>query len=89
MGARWLEFTHLHQEGGMLSPGFVCIDELGTIREVTAVRPRDAQIERVPGLAVPGLPNLHSHAFQRAMAGMAERASRGHEADSFWQREAP
>ena len=84
MGARWLEFTHLHQEGGMLSPGFVCIDELGTIREVTAVRPRDAQIERVPGLAVPGLPNLHSHAFQRAMAGMAERASRGHEADSFW-----
>ena len=22
---------------------------------------------------VPGIPNLHSHAFQRAMAGLAER----------------
>jgi formiminoglutamate deiminase len=31
---------------------------------------------------VPGLPNLHSHAFQRAMAGLTER--RGNEADSFW-----
>jgi len=33
-------------------------------------------------LGVPGLPNLHSHAFQRAMAGLAER--RGPAADSFW-----
>ena len=31
---------------------------------------------------VPGMPNLHSHAFQRAMAGLAER--RGGEGDSFW-----
>lgn len=38
--------------------------------------------ERVTGIAVPGVPNLHSHAFQRAMAGLAERGSeRG---DSFW-----
>ncbi|ACA16148.1 formiminoglutamate deiminase [Methylobacterium sp. 4-46] len=34
------------------------------------------------GIALPGLPNLHSHAFQRAMAGLAECRS-GHE-DSFW-----
>src|SRR5271170_4044056 len=33
-------------------------------------------------LAVPGLPNLHSHAFQRALAGLTER--RGAHADSFW-----
>lgn len=31
---------------------------------------------------VPGLTNLHSHAFQRAMAGLTER--RGGESDSFW-----
>jgi formimidoylglutamate deiminase len=31
---------------------------------------------------VPGMPNLHSHAFQRAMAGLAER--RGNSEDSFW-----
>ncbi len=32
--------------------------------------------------ALPGLPNLHSHAFQRGMAGLAER--RGASGDSFW-----
>ena len=34
------------------------------------------------GVALPGMPNLHSHAFQRGMAGLAER--RGASADSFW-----
>jgi formiminoglutamate deiminase len=38
--------------------------------------------ERFPGIAVPGVPNLHCHAFQRGMAGLAER--RGPQADSFW-----
>lgn len=37
--------------------------------------------ERV-GCGLPGLPNLHSHAFQRGMAGLAER--RGPTGDSFW-----
>lgn len=31
---------------------------------------------------IPGIPNLHSHTFQRAMAGLTER--RGPSADSFW-----
>lgn len=31
---------------------------------------------------LPGLVNLHSHAFQRAMAGLGER--RGPGEDSFW-----
>jgi formiminoglutamate deiminase len=34
------------------------------------------------GLVVPGMPNLHSHAFQRGMAGLAE--TRGPAADNFW-----
>lgn len=34
------------------------------------------------GWRLPTLPNLHSHAFQRAMAGLAER--RTDPADSFW-----
>ncbi len=33
-------------------------------------------------IAVPGMINLHSHAFQRGMAGLAERA--GASEDSFW-----
>lgn len=34
------------------------------------------------GPVLPGMPNLHSHAFQRAMAGLAERSGPGQ--DSFW-----
>ncbi len=41
----------------------------------------DAGDER-HAILLPGLPNLHSHAFQRGMAGLAERAGRGD--DSFW-----
>jgi formiminoglutamate deiminase len=33
-------------------------------------------------IVLPGMPNLHSHAFQRGMAGLAE--TRGPGADSFW-----
>src|SRR5258705_4177708 len=44
--------------------------------------PGDGAAERVSGVVLPGLTNLHSHAFQRAMAGLTER--RGGEADSFW-----
>ncbi|WP_121373881.1 formimidoylglutamate deiminase, partial [Pseudomonas aeruginosa] len=38
--------------------------------------------ERLGGAVLPGMPNLHSHAFQRAMAGLAEVA--GNPNDSFW-----
>ncbi len=44
-----------------------------------AAEPRD----RREGLVVPGLPNVHSHAFQRAMAGLAERLG-PHGTDDFW-----
>src|ERR1700747_31801 len=33
-------------------------------------------------VGLPGLPNLHSHAFQRGMAGLAE--ARGPAGDDFW-----
>ncbi|HEY4211767.1 MAG TPA: formimidoylglutamate deiminase [Steroidobacteraceae bacterium] len=33
-------------------------------------------------IAVPGLPNIHSHGFQRGLAGLTER--RGPSTDSFW-----
>ncbi len=37
---------------------------------------------RLPGVMIPGLANLHSHAFQRAMAGLTEAAA--DDSDSFW-----
>jgi formiminoglutamate deiminase len=38
--------------------------------------------DEVHSVAIPGMPNLHSHAFQRGMAGLAE--TRGPTGDSFW-----
>ncbi|MDP3172111.1 MAG: amidohydrolase family protein, partial [Polaromonas sp.] len=42
---------------------------------------RDA--ERLNGPVLPGLVNAHSHAFQRAIAGLTERAGAGR--DDFWR----
>jgi formimidoylglutamate deiminase len=39
-------------------------------------------VERVDGIVIPGMPNAHSHAFQRAMAGSTEYRSSSR--DSFW-----
>ena len=52
---------------------------------ITAVTPGAAPgaAARLPGAVIPGVPNLHSHAFQRAMAGGAERRSPAGQ-DSFW-----
>jgi formimidoylglutamate deiminase len=53
----------------------------GSIAAVAAGASR-AAADRIAGIAIPGVPNLHCHAFQRGMAGLAER--RGPAADSFW-----
>jgi formiminoglutamate deiminase len=57
--------------------------EGGRIAAVAAgVSPQDGD-QRLEGRALlPALPNLHSHTFQRAMAGMT--GLRGPGADSFW-----
>lgn len=53
----------------------------GTITSVAADAARDGA-DHFAGIAITGLPNVHSHAFQRGMAGLAER--RGPAGDSFW-----
>ena len=55
----------------------------GTIAGVLPNAPRGGdRTLRLAGPVVPGMANLHSHAFQRAMAGLAEK--RRDPADSFW-----
>lgn len=72
----------------MLPSGFasqVGIDvEDGTIVAVTPSLDEASSHgrERLAGIVIPGLPNLHSHTFQRGMAGLAE--TRGPASDSFW-----
>jgi len=41
-----------------------------------------AGAQRLRGATIPAITNLHSHAFQRAMAGLAERARAG--VEDFW-----
>jgi formimidoylglutamate deiminase len=44
--------------------------------------PAEHDGEMIGHWVLPGMPNLHSHAFQRAMAGLAERKGRAD--DNFW-----
>ena len=57
-------------------------NEGGTLRHVETGATPAADTPRAAGVLLPGLPNLHSHAFQRAFAGLTEY--RGAAQDSFW-----
>lgn len=57
-------------------------DARGLIRSVTAGASASADVA-LDGPVIPGMPNCHSHAFQRQMAGLAGCASPGG-GDSFW-----
>jgi len=77
--------TSLWFESALLPNGWAkhvrVIAANGRIERVTTdVDPADTD-ERLK-VGIPGVPNLHSHAFQRGLAGLTER--RGPEGDSFW-----
>lgn len=57
------------------------VDANGWISKVVANADAESA-ERLAGPLLPGMPNLHSHAFQRAMAGLGE--VRGSPDDDFW-----
>lgn len=75
-----LHAAHALLPGGWARNVGLAIDPDGTLAAVTPDSPPAGEAVDV---AVPGIPNLHSHAFQRAMAGLAERRS-PEGADSFW-----
>lgn len=56
--------------------------EVGPVGRIAAVTPGAPDPGGPARLLLPAPSNLHSHTFQRAMAGRTER--RGPEADSFW-----
>ncbi len=64
----WARSVRIVHDGGLI--GAI---EVGGAREVA---------DEAGAIALPGLCNLHSHAFQRAMAGLAE--TRGPSDDDFW-----
>ncbi len=78
------EVEHLHQPGGWLSPGYVEVGADGIIRSVSGTKPAGRPVERLRGFGVPGLSNLHSHAFQRALAGRTEFVTAARAEDNLW-----
>jgi formimidoylglutamate deiminase len=57
------------------------VDDDGNIASVKAGK-APGTAEMLGGPAIPGMASVHTHAFQRAMAGLAERM--GSPEDSFW-----
>ncbi len=80
---KYFLFNSLFQREGWLSSHYVGVDENGLIQYFSSEKPVDAEIERVEGFALPGFQNAHSHAFQYAMAGLAENHPSGAD-DDFW-----
>lgn len=67
---------------GRVVPAWMRVGDEGRFSEVSTT-PLAGTPVPLHGLTVPGVTNLHSHAFQRALAGRAERARSG-AVDSFW-----
>lgn len=68
LDAGWTDSVRVAIDGGRIA----------RIESGVAATPEDER----HAVALPGIPNVHSHAFQRAMAGLTETA--GPAADSFW-----
>jgi formimidoylglutamate deiminase len=72
-------FTSALTSAGWQRDVVVSVDETGMIESVQA---NDKDGTPISGIAIPAVPNVHSHAHQRLMVGLAECAGPG--ADSFW-----
>ena len=84
MALHYFKFNALLQKSGWLSPAYVGVDKHGAIQYLDSTAPSESiAIEAVPGFALPGFQNAHSHAFQYAMAGLAENHPTGID-DDFW-----
>jgi len=73
---------HVFLQTGWAENVLISINDHGTINTVQTDASPDPKAEHVSGYVMPGIANAHSHAFQRAMAGLAEYSS--NPKDSFW-----
>jgi formimidoylglutamate deiminase len=81
---KYFQFRGLLQSSGWLSPAYVGVDDKGVIQYLSDKAPDEPlSIESVQGYALPGFQNAHSHAFQYAMAGLAEKHAENSD-DDFW-----
>ena len=67
---KWL-FSKMLTNGGWAHDALVQVDRRGVITAL-ATGASDRSVPRIDGIAIPGVPNAHSHAHQRLLAGLAE-----------------
>ena len=72
------------QQDGWIENAAVSVNEKGIITEISKVNSKNDAFKAINGYAIPGFQNAHSHAFQYAMAGLAEKHSHSGSQDDFW-----
>jgi formimidoylglutamate deiminase len=83
-GTHYYHFNSLWHNQAWLSPAYVGVDDKGQVAYLSDKPPVEAtSVEYINGIALPGFQNAHSHAFQYAMAGLAENHPVG-TSDDFW-----
>ena len=84
------QFKGLLQNNKWVTPAIVKVDAKGNIvylsnGDHTQANSDDISIDEViDAYVIPGFQNAHSHAFQYAMAGLAEKHSTSQTPDDFW-----
>lgn len=78
------KFELFLQNEGWQRETFVSVDGQGRIASISSEPVADSAVEHVPGYCIPGFQNAHSHAFQYAMAGLAEIHPDPSKSDDFW-----
>ena len=74
--------AHALLPGGWAQNVLLRWDAQGRFTSVQADAEAPQGVAQAAGPVLPGMPNLHSHAFQRGFAGLSE--FRGQAQDSFW-----
>ena len=80
--SRTLFAPHALLAGGWARDVLLAWDDAGRLTRVTPQATPAGATPVAAGPLVPGMPNLHSHAFQRAFAGLSEYRDTAE--DSFW-----
>jgi formiminoglutamate deiminase len=75
--------TGILDNSAWISPAYIELADDGKILEVSHYTNQEVD-EKIAGYVLPGFQNAHSHAFQYAMAGLAERHATGKTPDDFW-----
>ncbi len=76
-------FDKILQNDGWKTNILIATDSNGVITSITESN-KINNAQHIKGLAIPGFQNAHSHAFQYAMAGLAEVHNITHTSDDFW-----